>query len=91
VRARARMVRALDCEPTRRWLGSLSLASAQASAGNWAFADRAMAVMPERVRGRFRKLRKSVRSLGSESSMEDYHAVRRRAKQLRYAIESGAG
>jgi len=23
--------------------------------------------------------------------MEDYHAVRRRAKQLRYAIESGAG
>jgi CHAD domain-containing protein len=91
VRARAHMVRVLDCEPTRRWLGSLSLASAQASAGNWAFADRAMAVMPERVRGRFRKLRKSVRSLGSDSSMEDYHAVRRRAKQLRYAIESGAG
>lgn len=90
-RARARMVRALDSEPTRRWLETLSLASAQASAGNGAFADRAMVVMPERVRCRFRKLRKSVRRLRTKSSMEDYHAVRRRAKQLRYAIESGAG
>jgi len=90
-RARARMVRALDSEPTRRWLEALSLASAQASAGNGAFADRAMVVMPERVRCRFRKLRKSVRRLRTKSSMEDYHAVRRRAKQLRYAIESGAG
>ena len=91
VRARARMVRALDSEPTRRWLETLSLASAQASAGDGAFADRAMLVMPERVRCRFRKLRKSVRRLRTKSSMEDYHAVRRRAKQLRYAIESGAG
>jgi len=90
-RARARMVRALDSEPTRRWLETLSLASAQALAGNGAFADRAMVVMPERVRCRFRKLRKSVRRLHTKSSMEDYHAVRRRAKQLRYAIESGAG
>jgi CHAD domain-containing protein len=85
------MVRALDSEPTRRWLETLALASAQASAGNGAFADRAMVVMPERVRCRFRKLRKSVCRLRTKSSMEDYHAVRRRAKQLRYAIESGAG
>jgi len=91
VRVRARMVRALDSEPTRRWLGTLGLASVQASTGNGAFAERATVVMPERVRSRFRKLRKSVRRLGPESSMEDYHAVRRRAKQLRYAIESGAG
>src|SRR5256885_260849 len=91
VRARARMIRALDCEPTRRWLGTLGLASVQASTGDGAFAERATMVMPERIRSRFRKLRKSVRRLGPESSMEDYHAVRRRAKQLRYAIESGAG
>jgi len=90
VRARARMVRALDCEPTRRWLGTLSLASAQAPAGNGALAEAARVVMPERVRSRFRKLRKSVRRLDTSSSMEDHHAVRRRAKQLRYAIESGA-
>jgi len=50
-----------------------------------------MLVMPERVRRRFRKLRRSVRRLHTKSSMEDYHAVRRRAKQLRYAIECGAG
>jgi CHAD domain-containing protein len=91
VRARARMIRALDSAPTRRWLETLTLASAQASAGNGAFADRAMLVMPQRVRRRFRKLRRSVRRLHIKSSMEDYHAVRRRAKQLRYAIECGAG
>jgi CHAD domain-containing protein len=91
VRARARMIGALDSAPTRRWLETLTLASAQASASNGAFADRAMLVMPERVRRRFRKLRTSVRRLHTKSSMEDYHAVRRRAKQLRYAIECGAG
>jgi len=91
VRARARMIRALDSEPTRRWLETVTLASAPAAAGNGAFGDRAMLVMPERVRRRFRKLRKTVRRLRTKSSMEDYHAVRRRAKQLRYAIECGAG
>src|ERR1700716_1946846 len=91
MRARARMIRALDSAPTRRWLETLTLASAQAAVSNGAFADRAMLVTPERVRRRFRKLRRSVRRLHAKSSMEDYHAVRRRAKQLRYAIECGAG
>src|SRR5438045_7571729 len=36
-----------------------------------AFGERAMVVMPERVRRRFRKLRKSVRRLRSNSPMED--------------------
>ena len=48
-------------------------------------------MLPERVRGRFRKLRKDVRSLHARSTMEKYHAVRRRAKLLRYALEPGAG
>ena len=88
-RARARMVRNLDAEPTRRWLETLSQAT---SAENGAAdgADPAMVVMPDRVRRRFRKLRKSVRKLRPKSSMEDYHLVRRRAKQLRYATECGA-
>ena len=47
--------------------------------------------MPERVRARFRKLRKAVRKLDTHSSMDAYHLVRRRAKQLRYSIECGAG
>jgi CHAD domain-containing protein len=88
-RARSRMVRSLDAEPTRRWLETLTQATnAEHGAGNGA--DRAMVVMPERVRRRFRKLRKSVRKLRPKSSMEDYHLVRRRAKQLRYATECGA-
>jgi CHAD domain-containing protein len=86
-RARARMVRALDSEATRRWLETLSLAGEERADSNGD--ERAMLVMPERVR-RFRKLRKSVAKVRSKSSMEDYHLVRRRAKQLRYATECGA-
>jgi CHAD domain-containing protein len=88
-RARARMVRSLDAEPTRRWLETLAQATS-AEHGGANGADRAMVVMPDRVRRRFRKLRKSVRKLRPKSAMEDYHLVRRRAKQLRYATECGA-
>ena len=88
-RARARMVRALDSEPTRRWLDTLMQAAAEGGATTGA--DPASVIMPERVQRRFRKLRKSVGRLRSKSSMEDYHQVRRRAKQLRYATECGAG
>jgi CHAD domain-containing protein len=87
-RARARMVRGLDSEPTQRWLETLTLAGTEHGAMNGG--DRATLVMPERVRRRFRKLRKSVDKLRPKSSMEDYHLVRRRAKQLRYATECGA-
>ncbi len=88
-RARARMIRGLDAEPTRRWLELLAHATRAEPAGA-NHADPALVVMPERVQRRFRKLRKSVRKLRPKSSMEDYHQVRRRAKQLRYATECGA-
>src|SRR5215470_9297318 len=58
-RARARMVRSLDAEPTRHWLETLTQAT-NTEPGGANGADRAMVVMPERVRRRFRKLRKSV-------------------------------
>jgi triphosphatase len=87
-RAHARMVRGLDSEPTRRWLETLAQASAGPGDSNGA--ERAILVMPQRVRRRFRKLRKSVGKLRTRSPMEDYHQVRRRAKQLRYATECGA-
>jgi CHAD domain-containing protein len=87
-RAHARMVRGLDSEPTRRWLETL--AQGGAAGGDANGAERAMVVMPQRVRRRFRKLRKSVGKLRTRSPMEDYHQVRRRAKQLRYATECGA-
>ncbi len=88
-RARTRMIRGLDAEPTRRWLETLAQAT-RAEPGSANGADPARVVVPERVQRRFRKLRKSVRKLRPRSSMEDYHLVRRRAKQLRYATECGA-
>jgi CHAD domain-containing protein len=89
-RARARMLRALDSEPTRRWIETLSAATEGPPAANDPGAATVAAVMPGRVRRRFRRLRKAVRRLRADSSMDDYHKVRRRAKQLRYALESGS-
>jgi CHAD domain-containing protein len=85
--ARSRMIRGLDSASVRRWLETLLEAShaVEDHAG-----EAAIQVMPARVRERFRKLRKSIGKLRPRSSMEDYHQVRRRAKQLRYATECGA-
>jgi triphosphatase len=87
-RARARLVRALDSEPTRRWLETLTMACTASNLSDGG--EPATRVMPQRVRRRFRKLRKSVGKLRAKSPMEAYHRVRRRAKQLRYATECGA-
>jgi CHAD domain-containing protein len=88
-RARSRMLRALDSEATRRWLQTLAATTEAAPAEAGPNAETVAAVMPRRVRRRFRRLRKAVRRLRPSSSMDDYHKVRRRAKQLRYALESG--
>ena len=83
------MIRALDSEPTRRWIQTLTAAAEATPAANDAGAATVGAVLPQRVRRRFRRLRKAVRRLRADSSMDDYHRVRRRAKQLRYALDSG--
>jgi triphosphatase len=88
--ARARMIRTLDSEHTRHWLEALNLGSADHLSGGAIGAEPVEIVMSERVQKRFRKLRKTVRGLGPKSAMEEYHLVRRRAKQLRYALEPGA-
>jgi len=90
-RAHSLMLGMLDSEATRHWLEVLNLASADLAAAAVPQEPRAATVMPERVRARFRKLRKAVRKLDARSPMEAYHLVRRRAKQLRYSIECGAG
>jgi CHAD domain-containing protein len=89
-RARTRMLRVLDSEPTRRWIQTLTAATAAPPAANDPGAATVATVMPQRMRQRFRRLRKAVRRLRADSSMDDYHKVRRRAKQLRYALDSGA-
>ncbi len=88
--ARVRMLAMLDSEATRHWLETLNLASTDFAVAAAPGAAQAVIVMPERVRRRYRKLRKAVAALDAKSSMRDYHTVRRRAKQLRYAIECGA-
>lgn len=88
-RAHLRVVRLLDAAPTRRWLEDLSHATDVAAGAAAPVTHSAFAVMPQRVRQRFRKLRKTVRKLPANASMDEFHAVRRRAKQLRYAIETG--
>src|ERR1700683_2828229 len=92
--ARERMLRSLDSEPGRHWLGTPTLSGAVAApargASRWRGTARAMAVVPERVQRRYRKLRKSVGRLRAKASMEDYHLVRRRAKQRRYATARAA-
>ncbi len=88
-RAHARMLRALDSEATRRWEQTLANTTEAPSAEAGPDAVTVAAIMPQRVRRRFRRLRKAVKQLRGNSSMDDYHKVRRRAKQLRYALESG--
>lgn len=48
----------------------------------------ARTVASKLVRKRYRKLRKAADRLDAHSSNEDYHAVRRQVKKLRYAVES---
>ena len=86
-RARTRMLRALDSETTRHWLETLERGSVDMTPA--LDAAPAQTVMPDLLQRRFRRLRKAVRRLRQGAPMEDYHRVRRRAKQLRYAIECG--
>jgi CHAD domain-containing protein len=89
-RAHTRMVRVLDSALARRWIETLVDVSARGTARGNGAADESAALVPQRIRRRFLRLRKAVRRLGAGSSMDDYHRVRRRAKQLRYALECGA-
>jgi CHAD domain-containing protein len=89
-RAHARMVRVLDSALARRWIETLVDVSTRGTAAGNDAAGESAALVSQRIRRRFRRLRKAVRRLGGGSSMHEYHRVRRRAKQLRYALESGA-
>jgi len=86
-RARSQLLRAFDAEPTRHWLQTLEQAANEGLTGPPAAA---LAVLPRRVRRRFRKLKRAVRAINGRSEMEDLHTVRRRAKQFRYALECAA-
>ncbi len=77
-------------KPARHWLDSLpdQLARATATLASASLRNAtALAVVPDLIRKRYRKLRKCARRLTPESSMEEFHEVRIRAKKLRYALE----
>ncbi len=89
-RARATMLRALDAKRARDWLDTLPYqlartppATSSASSRNAA----ALAVVPDLIHKRYRKLRKFARRLTAASSMTEFHEVRVRVKKLRYALE----
>jgi CHAD domain-containing protein len=90
-KARSQMLRHLDSNATRKWLDDSMTRLAQPSSSPASLDDTlALAVAPEMLEGCFRKLQKAFRRLNEDSSWEDYHAARSRAKKLRYAIESVA-
>ena len=88
--ARIRMLRALDAKATREWLDTLPVQLARTAASTQSASVRsvvALAVMPELIGKRYRKLRKCAERLTRRSSIEEFHKVRVRSKKLRYALE----
>jgi CHAD domain-containing protein len=89
--AQSRMLRALDAKPTRHWLERMPARLARptrAAMSPFPRSAKALLVVPDLIRYRYRKLRKCARRLSSESSMSEYHTVRVRTKKLRYALEA---
>jgi len=89
--AQSRMLRVLDARPTRHWLERLPARLARPTPAAMSPSPRsakALRVVPDLIRYRYRKLRKCARRLSSESSMSEYHNVRVRTKKLRYALEA---
>jgi triphosphatase len=89
-RARSAMLRALDARSARNWLDTLSDQLARTTvpaASTSARAAAALAVVPDLIQKRYRKLRKCARRLTAESPITDFHKVRIRSKKLRYALE----
>lgn len=89
--AQARMLAALDAKPTRHWLERLPARLARptpATLSPFPRSAKALLVLPDLIRYRYRKLRKCARRLSAESSMSEYHNVRVRTKKLRYALEA---
>lgn len=91
MRARARMLSVLDSATVQRDFEKLMVALAQPSnALTEPPPAPVLAAMPSLIRARYKKVRRGADRLGPDSSMEEYHSVRSRAKKLRYALEAVA-
>ena len=87
--ARRALLAQLDSEATRAWIDSWE-SELTREVANDASSPRTSVVAEELVRAQARKLRKRADRLGPDSSSEDYHEVRIRAKRLRYSLDAFA-
>ena len=89
VQARARLLHTLDSTRTRswvaHWLDQLRLGT---DSGARARAATTASVARELIRSTAVKLRKRADRLNDDSSAEDFHEVRIRAKRLRYTLDA---
>jgi triphosphatase len=88
VRARGTMLSVLDSPAVQKDFERLTVALQTPPTE---VAPPAINVVGKMVLARYRKVCKAADRLKPDSSLEEYHEVRGRAKKLRYAIESVAG
>ncbi len=88
-KARARLLHLLDSDRTRGWMQNWQ-EQLQANGGSGARARKAATsdVVPGLIREYHRKLRKHADRLKDDSSAEEFHDVRIRAKRLRHALDA---
>ncbi|HET7480330.1 MAG TPA: CHAD domain-containing protein [Rubrobacteraceae bacterium] len=91
-KARRAMIRALDSRRYARLVESLELLLRRGPSPRSKAAGRpVLAVAPDLVRKRYRKVRKAGDRISEESSAADYHDLRKKGKRLRYALEFLSG
>jgi triphosphatase len=90
--ARSRMLSMLDRSSTRRLVhGMLAALARPVTARVTADNPVAATVAPRLIRRAYRKLRKTARTARADGTAAAHHALRGRAKRLRYTIESFDG
>jgi CHAD domain-containing protein len=88
-RARRRLLTALDSQRLQKvWSEWIQQLRAQPSPQPGGEETAIGSVARQLIRRRYRKLRKRAEHLNRKSTAEELHAVRRRAKRLRYAVEA---
>lgn len=90
-KAHARMLSALDSKSMRQGFDAFTATLARPSAASGRRTRvLAVTVTPALIGQRMRKLRATYRGLTDHATSQDYHALRREARSLRYALESVA-
>lgn len=91
-KARKAMLRALDSRRYARMVEAFVTLLKRGPSRRSRTARRpVLAVAPDIVRRRYRKVRKAGDGISGESSDEDYHDLRKKGKRLRYALEFLSG